>query len=59
MFNILFCTAWANMKAAQEIQECDRLDEMNFKRAGRAPPAKTFKQNPLHKEESFVQAKKN
>lgn len=47
------------MKIAKEIEERDRLDEMSFKRAGRAPPAKTFKENPLLKKEPIVQARKN
>lgn len=47
------------MRIAKEIEERDRLDEMRFKKAGRAPPAKTFKENPLLKEERIVQAKKN
>lgn len=34
------------MKFAKEIAERERLDEMSFKRAGRAPPAKTYKYNP-------------
>ena len=50
--------AWKNLRIAREIAERDRLDEMSFRKAGRAPPAKTFKENPLSKE-PLVQAKKN
>ncbi len=43
------------MKIAKEIEERERLDEANFKRAGRVPPAKTFKYNPVAN--SAVEAK--
>lgn len=45
------------MKVAKEIAERERLDASNFKRAGRQPPAKTFKYNPLVTSQT-VQAKK-
>ena len=47
------------MQIAREIEERDRLDEMSFKKAGRAAPAKTFKENPLLNKEPLIQAKKN
>ena len=56
---LIFSTAWKNMQIAREIEERDRLDEMSFKKAGRAPPAKTFKENPLLNKEPLIQAKKN
>ncbi|XP_050419830.1 mitochondrial inner membrane protein OXA1L [Adelges cooleyi] len=42
-----FKHSWKNMQVVKEIEERERLDHMKFTQAGRAPPIKTFKYNPV------------
>lgn len=51
------------MKISKEIEDRQRNDEINFKRAGRGPLAKTYKYdptkvNPLQDAAAAMQAKK-
>ncbi|CAH1122924.1 unnamed protein product [Ceutorhynchus assimilis] len=38
--------SWTNLKLTRELDERQRLDEMQFKRAGKGPLQKTFKYDP-------------
>ncbi|XP_065217624.1 mitochondrial inner membrane protein OXA1L isoform X1 [Planococcus citri] len=42
-----FKSSISNMRIAKDISDRDRLDQASFARAGRLPPAKTFKHNPI------------
>lgn len=35
------------MKLAREVDDRERLDRIMFQKAGRTPPMKTYKENPL------------
>jgi YidC/Oxa1 family membrane protein insertase len=39
-------SAWTNMKITKEMEERQRLDELQFQRAGRGPVQKTYKYDP-------------
>ncbi|KAL1117203.1 hypothetical protein AAG570_004530 [Ranatra chinensis] len=50
--------SWTNMKLTRELEERQRIDEMNFMRAGRGAVKKTFKYNPTQPPPTTIQAKK-
>lgn len=41
-----FPLAWTNMKITRELAERERIDEIQFQRAGKGPLVKTFKYDP-------------
>lgn len=38
--------AWTNMKITRELAERERIDEIQFQRAGKGPLVKTYKYDP-------------
>ncbi|KAL3284431.1 hypothetical protein HHI36_018590 [Cryptolaemus montrouzieri] len=51
--------SWSNMKIVRELEERRRLDEIQFRRAGKVPIVKTYKQDPTKQiNPSAVSAKK-
>ena len=39
-------SGWNNMKATQRVNERERLDEVNFRKAAQGPIVKTYSYNP-------------
>lgn len=39
-------SAWTNMKITRELAERERIDEIQFQRAGQGPLVKTYKYDP-------------
>lgn len=50
--------AWTNMKITNELESRQRLDELQFQRAGRGPITKTYKYNPTKQTSDSISAKK-
>lgn len=46
------------MKISKELEERQRIDEIRFQKAGKAPLVKTYKYDPTKARPSPIQAKK-
>lgn len=57
LLTILSLAAWTNMKISKELEERQRIDEIRFQKAGKAPLVKTYKYDPT-KSSATIQAKK-
>lgn len=55
---VFVVTAISNMKISKEIADRERMDQISFERAGRLPPAKTFKYDPTLVDANVVKSKK-
>ncbi|EZA54730.1 Mitochondrial inner membrane protein OXA1L [Ooceraea biroi] len=53
-----FKEAWTNMKISKDMDNRQRVDAIQFSRAGKGPLLKTFKYDPTKRKESAVYAKK-
>lgn len=60
LLTILSLAAWTNMKISKELEERQRIDEIRFQKAGKAPLVKTYKYDPTKPRASSatIQAKK-
>ncbi|XP_968413.1 mitochondrial inner membrane protein OXA1L [Tribolium castaneum] len=50
--------SWTNLKITRELEERQRIDEMQFQKAGRGPIVKTYKYDPTKQTSSAISAKK-
>lgn len=57
-FVFVIIPAWTNMKISKELEERQRIDEIRFQKAGKAPLVKTYKYDPTKARPSPIQAKK-
>lgn len=60
MYTFLFL-AWTNMKISKELEDRERLDQLQFMQAGRGAVKKTYKYDPTQSQSpssTTVQAKK-